>query len=187
MGDAVAALGPTAITGDRADRAPDRVLDACYIVSSGAETTAIRLTAQGYLADHDTTVRADTVTFEQSVALVPVWKVEIAHIDADPDTASKCSPTATSPSSIQFGDGLRLGTPREEVERLIGPGWVEERGGARVYEHCARTIEPAGTVGVHPDTRIRVRYVGGAAANVQVRYMVSACAEPRNAQSNGGD
>jgi hypothetical protein len=169
IGDVVATLGPAAIGGDRTDRGIERVLSACYTAGVGAEMTTIYLTAQGYLNDADSAVREDTVSFEQSVKLVPVWKVAIARVDTDSGGFTACLPMASPPSAIHFGDGLRLGSTRDEVERQIGPGWVDDGDGVRVHDRRSNTGRGAGTGYL----RIKVRYVAGAAAMIETRYMTS--------------
>lgn len=169
IGDVVAALGPAAIGGDRTDRGIERVLGACYTAGVGAEMTIIHLTAQGYLNDADSTVREDTVTFDQGMKLVPIWKVAIARADADSGGPTGCLPIATPPTAIHFGKGVRLGLTRNEVERQIGPGWVDDEYGVRVHERRSDTGRGAGTGYL----RIRVRYVAGAAVMIETGYMTS--------------
>jgi hypothetical protein len=169
IGDVVAALGPAAIAGDRSDRGIERVLSACYIAGVGAEMTTILLTAQGYLSDADSAVREDTVNFDQSMKLVPVWKVAIARVDTDSGGLTACLPMASPPSAIHFGEGLRLGSTRDEVERQVGPGWVDDGDGVRVHDRRSNTGRGAGTGYL----RITVRYVAGAAAMIETRYMSS--------------
>ncbi|HET9453149.1 MAG TPA: hypothetical protein VFO66_02600 [Gemmatimonadaceae bacterium] len=101
--------------------------------------------------------------------LVPVWKVAIARADTDSGGRTPCLPIVWPPSAIHVGNGLRLGITRDEVERQIGPGWVDDGDAVRVHDRRSDTGKGAGTGYL----RIKVRYVDGAAAMIETRYMTS--------------